>query len=87
MRHAEVTIMVEVEDDSGWPTMYRVTGDFNPGIPGRLSGPPELCYPHEGADFEITRVTTDDGADVAEDPDFDRYELIELAEAEYNELY
>jgi len=27
-----------------------------PGDPGRLSGPPEDCYPPEGPEFEWTRV-------------------------------
>ena len=31
--------------------------DFTPGIPGRFSGPPEKCYPDEGAEIEFKTLT------------------------------
>ena len=34
-----------------------ITGVFTPGDPGRTYGPPEDCYPPEGAEFEITGVS------------------------------
>ena len=30
--------------------------DFTPGTPGRITGPPEDCYPPEGAEIDITAV-------------------------------
>lgn len=32
-------------------------GFYTPGDPGRLSGPPEKCYPAEPAEFEIHELT------------------------------
>lgn len=34
-------------------TLVRVTGTFDKGHPGRLSGPPERCYPPEDPSIEI----------------------------------
>lgn len=39
---------------AGTEHVWRITGDFYPGDPGRLSGPPERCYPPEPEDVEIT---------------------------------
>lgn len=33
-----------------------VRGTFTPGHPGRLSGPPESCYPEESSEFEIESI-------------------------------
>lgn len=33
--------------------------DYTPGTPGRYSGPPEKCYPHEPPEVEITALTVD----------------------------
>jgi len=35
---------------------YRVEANFTPGAPGKLSGPPEDCYPDEPSEIEYTRV-------------------------------
>ena len=35
--------------------------DYNPGDPGRTSGPPENCYPPEGEEFEITAAIMIEG--------------------------
>lgn len=40
-----------------------VFGTFIPGSPGRLSGPPEFCYPAEPDDFEVETVTHE-GSDI-----------------------
>jgi hypothetical protein len=43
-----------------WHRLYlEGTAFFYPGDPGRLSGPPEKCYPPEGAEVEILRLTAD----------------------------
>jgi hypothetical protein len=36
----------------GIPCVCRVT-HYRPFVPGRISGPPEDCYPSEGAEFEF----------------------------------
>jgi hypothetical protein len=33
------------------------TGYYTPGDPGRLSGPPEKCYPPEASEFEFHTLT------------------------------
>lgn len=40
----------------GDDTTVSVTFTYWPLIPGRLSGPPENCYPDEGHEVEIDRV-------------------------------
>ena len=35
---------------------YMVQYDYEPLIPGRLSGPPENCYPDEGGSLVITAI-------------------------------
>lgn len=35
-----------------------ITGTYRPGTPGKLSGPPENCYPPEDPEIEIESVTT-----------------------------
>lgn len=36
------------------------TGTITPGDPGRLSGPPEHCYPSESAEIEFTTLACDE---------------------------
>ena len=48
----EVTVWVEI------PVTVRVTS-YTPGDPGRLSGPPENCYPAEAAEFETVEFLAD----------------------------
>lgn len=31
-------------------------GEFTPGDPGKVSGPPENCYPPEPSEIEITKL-------------------------------
>jgi len=35
---------------------YRVVGNYSPGDPGKLYGPPENCYPPEEAEVDFTDV-------------------------------
>jgi hypothetical protein len=36
------------------------SGSYLPGDPGRLTGPPEKCYPPEGAEVEILTLICGD---------------------------
>lgn len=47
----------------GSDVMVWVTFDYTPYDPGRISGPPELCYPPEGGDAEISEVVVMNGAE------------------------
>ena len=38
-------------------TEMEVTGDYTPGKPAYVTGPPEDCYPEEPAEFDIEEVT------------------------------
>jgi hypothetical protein len=40
--------------------MLYATYTYTPGDPGRCSGPPEKCYPPEGAEVEINKLTYND---------------------------
>jgi hypothetical protein len=35
-------------------------GFYTPGDPGRLSGPPEKCYPPEPSEIEITKLSCEE---------------------------
>ena len=48
------------------------TGVYYPGDPGRVSGPPERCYPPEPAEGEVTSLTYQD-----EQKDYDMMPLIQ----------
>lgn len=50
--------LFETTVGSGFPVLARVTY-FTPFVPGRISGPPELCYPDEGGEVEYELLTTD----------------------------
>jgi hypothetical protein len=47
------------EDDK--EEVYDVIGTVEAMIRGRFSGPPESCYPDEGGEAEITKITDSDG--------------------------
>lgn len=64
MKRANDTTFSWVELD-GNEVDCRVEFTYYPGDPGRLSGPPEDCYPPEPPEFEICRVLVD-GNDVIE---------------------
>lgn len=38
----------------------RASGDYTPGLPAQLSGPPERCYPEEPAEFDFTSCEVED---------------------------
>ncbi len=38
----------------------RATGDYEPGLPAQLYGPPERCYPEEPAYFDFDTVEVED---------------------------
>ena len=40
---------------------YEVTGYYFPGEPGKLSGPPEECYPDEDPIIDIESIVGPDG--------------------------
>lgn len=42
----------------------RAKGAYTPGDPGRLSGPPENCYPPDPAEVDVTELTCD-GTDMS----------------------
>lgn len=39
---------------------FEATGDYYPGRPAQISGPPERCYPAEDSEFDLTALTYDD---------------------------
>jgi hypothetical protein len=41
----------------GIPCVCRVT-HYRPAVPGRISGPPEDCYPDEPSEFEFELLNT-----------------------------
>ena len=70
-------------DDKGNPILdedgckvYRevdltITGDVEPFIPAKISGPPEDCYPAEGGNAYITKIEAhEDNGIVEYDDDF-----------------
>lgn len=75
--------------------VFRLIGEYDEGDPGRISGPPERCYPPEPPSFCIDRVLLQmaDGktyVDLSEfswltDPRLE--ELEELALAKLDEAY
>jgi hypothetical protein len=50
----------------------KATGIYTPGDPGRLSGPPEKCYPPEPAEAEVHSLTY-----CGEDKQFDMKPLLD----------
>jgi hypothetical protein len=48
-----------------------VYGSRTPVVRGRYYGPPELCYPDEGGEIEITSVVIDGGDHDGEEIDID----------------
>jgi hypothetical protein len=44
------------EDVEVYGICVRVSGTYIPGDPGRLSGPPEKCWPPEPDEVEIERI-------------------------------
>lgn len=53
-----------ISGDDGKETEFQVTVNcVSRGDPGRMSGPPEDCYPSEAAEFELNSVVVmdDDG--------------------------
>ena len=51
------------EDSEDAPETLEVTvkANYIPGSPGKLSGPPELCYPEEPAEVELLSIHGDEG--------------------------
>lgn len=51
MRVTTITFTIE------WAGLeFEGTASYTPGDPGRLSGPPEKCYPPEPAEVEVTSL-------------------------------
>jgi hypothetical protein len=51
------TITATVELANGWELEVEIdVVGFEPSTPGRLSGPPEDCYPGEGAGMELGTI-------------------------------
>jgi hypothetical protein len=59
MTDIKVTIELPVEDDAGNETIYTIECSLTPYDPGKTSGPPEDCYPPEGGECEILKVSLD----------------------------
>lgn len=55
------TVSTPVALDGG---MWVVEGDYDPGCPGRYSGPPEHCYPADPAEFYITGVYVEHSSNI-----------------------
>ena len=66
----------EVETENDWCEVeITVEAKYIPGDPGRLSGPPEDCYPPEPPEVEIVSAVDPDGNQV------------ELTSAEVDKVY
>lgn len=50
---AEITYHLERDDEEAELT---ITGEVEPYIPGKISGPPEHCYPAEGGTASIIDI-------------------------------
>jgi hypothetical protein len=50
----------------------KATGTYYPGDPGRVSGPPEKCYPPEPAEVEVHSLTY-----CGEDKEYDMKPLLD----------
>lgn len=50
-----------VTDGNDVEHTYEITVDFYPGSPGKLSGPPENCYPPEDPEFDLISVKDEKG--------------------------
>lgn len=55
----QVSFEVEVKR-WGVGLMCAIEGTYSPGDPGRTYGPPERCYPPEGAEFNPTEIKITD---------------------------
>jgi len=56
MRTHKVSTKLMVERDDK-EIELSIEGSFSPGTPGKLSGPPEDCYPPESAEAEIELIS------------------------------
>src|SRR5574340_483077 len=54
-RNVKVTFEIELDYKKKSVT-YTVRAEVSPFIPGRVSGPPENCYPPEGGEVEVKEV-------------------------------
>ena len=83
------------EDSEDAPETLEVTvkASYIPGSPGKLSGPPEHCYPEEPAEVELLSIHGDEGfvLDPSELSDSERKRLeqavIDWVEAQVDEEY
>jgi len=55
MKTYNVEVKLEVEF-FGIPFEAYIKGTYRPGDPGKISGPPEKCYPPEPDEFEASEV-------------------------------
>lgn len=53
---------------------------FTPGIPGRYSGPPDLCYPDEPAEIDYEISDLNGNPIYVEVSDFDHEDIIATVE-------
>ena len=51
----------EDSEDASETLEVTVKASYNPGSPGKLSGPPEHCYPEEPAEVELLSIRGDNG--------------------------
>lgn len=62
-----------------------VTADVEPFVPGKLTGPPEDCYPDEGGTADITDIKLD-GKPFDGLTDYEYGMAVEAVEISYGEL-
>lgn len=55
----KTTITMSVAMEDGEDAEVEVTGTISPFVRGRTQGLPENCYPDEGGDVEVEKVTLD----------------------------
>ena len=83
----------EDSEDASETLEVTVKASYIPGYPGKLSGPPEHCYPEEPAEVELLSIHGDEGfvLDPSELSDSERKRLeqavIDWVEAQVDEEY
>lgn len=64
-------VSVSVARDDGGTVL--VTGTYYPGHPGRVTGPPEHCYPPDPDEYEVASSTDEAGNRIdLSDDEYDR---------------